>query len=347
MAGSHDLPSPTSPRRSRGFSLGGKSDRSHGSGRKSSLTETPEEKAKRTLHTKADPTLAMNEAQPADPDISNPTRPRYERPLETIRSFEAAIEGSYNNRRMSSLESNGGYSRPGSYYGMASIGKYSFRVEKLTWCCVIGGNANHNRYSDQGNYPYGRGSYSRPDSYVDNNYQGSQQYSPHYPYNQYRGQRPRQNGRMNSEYGYGGNAANFYPQQSYQRSNDNMTAGSGSNNTDQWGNSTDPSSVNSSMDRLQQQLQNGQKQESPQETYGFSGFGDSPQLDTSFQEHAAPKPPPHGGQNTYTNGANAYSQPPPPPSKNDTPESANNKGTLKKNGSEKRQSWFKKRFSRS
>lgn len=38
---------------------------------------------------------------PADPDLSNPTRPRLERPLDTIRSFEAAIYGSYNNNRAS------------------------------------------------------------------------------------------------------------------------------------------------------------------------------------------------------------------------------------------------------
>ena len=37
----------------------------------------------------------------ADPDASNPTRPRLERPLETIRSFEAAIDGTYNRRPMS------------------------------------------------------------------------------------------------------------------------------------------------------------------------------------------------------------------------------------------------------
>lgn len=37
----------------------------------------------------------------ADPDLSNPTRPRLERPLDTIRSFEAAIDGSYHGRRMS------------------------------------------------------------------------------------------------------------------------------------------------------------------------------------------------------------------------------------------------------
>jgi len=31
----------------------------------------------------------------ADPDRTNPTRPRMERPLDTIRSFEAAIESSH------------------------------------------------------------------------------------------------------------------------------------------------------------------------------------------------------------------------------------------------------------
>lgn len=36
---------------------------------------------------------------PADPDRSNPTRNRWERPLDTIRSFEAAIDGGYSNRR--------------------------------------------------------------------------------------------------------------------------------------------------------------------------------------------------------------------------------------------------------
>jgi len=31
----------------------------------------------------------------AEPDRSNPTRSRWERPLDTIRSFEAAIDGNY------------------------------------------------------------------------------------------------------------------------------------------------------------------------------------------------------------------------------------------------------------
>lgn len=35
---------------------------------------------------------------PADPDLSNPTRPRMERPLDTIRSFEKAIDAGYKRR---------------------------------------------------------------------------------------------------------------------------------------------------------------------------------------------------------------------------------------------------------
>src|SRR6187551_3247945 len=38
-------------------------------------------------------------AMAAEPDRSNPTRSRWERPLDTIRSFEAAIDGGYSNRR--------------------------------------------------------------------------------------------------------------------------------------------------------------------------------------------------------------------------------------------------------
>ena len=34
----------------------------------------------------------------ADPDRSNPTRSRWERPLDTIRSFEAAIDGGHNRK---------------------------------------------------------------------------------------------------------------------------------------------------------------------------------------------------------------------------------------------------------
>ena len=62
----------SSPRRSRGFSV--KSDNSHRSStsgqkshksHKSHLSESSEEKARRSLHTKADPLVAMNELQPS------------------------------------------------------------------------------------------------------------------------------------------------------------------------------------------------------------------------------------------------------------------------------------------
>lgn len=34
----------------------------------------------------------------AEPDLANPTRPRWERPLDTIRSFEKAIDSGYKRR---------------------------------------------------------------------------------------------------------------------------------------------------------------------------------------------------------------------------------------------------------
>ncbi|KAJ9256632.1 hypothetical protein DTO212C5_8996 [Paecilomyces variotii] len=82
-----------------------------------SRTSAGSKDLKVNLQTKANPVMAINEAQPAalafekstmaslsemqhrdakgnpitEPDISNPTRYRYERPLDTIRGFERAI----------------------------------------------------------------------------------------------------------------------------------------------------------------------------------------------------------------------------------------------------------------
>ncbi|KAL9032596.1 MAG: hypothetical protein Q9214_007896, partial [Letrouitia sp. 1 TL-2023] len=105
------------------------------------LTESPKEKASHRVTSKADPTKAMNEAQPvtqafekstleslrsmqhkdmhADPDRSNPTRSRLERPLDTIRSFEAAIDGSFARRPFSRAETYDGsnhHNRRSMYY---------------------------------------------------------------------------------------------------------------------------------------------------------------------------------------------------------------------------------------
>ncbi|GKZ32542.1 hypothetical protein AbraIFM66950_002033, partial [Aspergillus brasiliensis] len=54
-------------RQSRGFSLGAKSDRSQrssNSSKKLQITESSDEKHRRQLHSKADPMVAMSEAQP-------------------------------------------------------------------------------------------------------------------------------------------------------------------------------------------------------------------------------------------------------------------------------------------
>jgi HAMP domain-containing protein len=59
----------------------------------------------------------------ADPDKSNPTRNRWERPLDTIRSFEAAIEGGYSRKSMTRADTDSvaNWNRRSSYHpGMSS-----------------------------------------------------------------------------------------------------------------------------------------------------------------------------------------------------------------------------------
>lgn len=56
----------------------------------------------------------------AEPDKSNPTRSRWERPLDTIRSFEAAIDGPYGQRANTRPISEADWNRRGSYYATKS-----------------------------------------------------------------------------------------------------------------------------------------------------------------------------------------------------------------------------------
>ncbi|KAI9660182.1 MAG: hypothetical protein M1829_006518 [Trizodia sp. TS-e1964] len=265
---------------------------------KSSLSLRSNGSKREKLHTrrisgKADPTLAISEAEPsavasdksnmdssirniqhrdafgniiADPDRSNPTRSRWERPLDTIRSFEAAIDGRSRNRsfvpRNESSDALNGYNRRSAYSHNQ------------------GGHHNSNmRYGHTGFD--GRPGSSRPDSYADYH-----QRTPN-PYSQHRGLQQQYAQRMNyesqSSNNYHNNINNRDPQAVYaapilQQSYDTVTSGAGSGGshvTDQWGNSTDPSSENSSIDRnrLPPKPDLG-------ETYGFSGFGGAPNLQT-------------------------------------------------------------------
>ncbi|EAU38382.1 conserved hypothetical protein [Aspergillus terreus NIH2624] len=348
-----------SPRRSRGFSL--KSDKSHhssnsGSHHKVHLSESAEEKHRRTLHTKADPMVAMSEAQPmavaleksnlgnlramqhkdqfgnviTDPDLSNPTRPRLERPLDTIRSFEAAIYGTYTGR-------------PASY-------------------AKTGHNGYANRgYGEQEGYYNGRGTYSRPDSYVEGGYGAGPPPENYYPYNQMSGRpRPRHHPRMNSEH-YGNNASNGYAQNGYaqngygqngyHKSYENVTAASGSgSNTEPWGNSTDPSSVNSSIDQLQQQQRMDER--SVADNFGFQGFGPGPNLNGKVAASGG------AGPERIVLGNNQSSAPAtdsggpvgggPAPTTRRQLRKTNNVPTAAPAaaGDTKRKSWFKRRFSK-
>ncbi|KAK2865323.1 hypothetical protein FQN49_003696 [Arthroderma sp. PD_2] len=317
---------------------------------------TADRPSSRKMRTHADPTLAMNEEQPSiialqesslgqlrgvqhkdrfgniitEPDLSNPTRYRFERPLDTIKSFEAAIDGTYGGRRMSYArpdESTNGYSRPTSFFG--------------------GDRSNvHYQRGGYDSYHGSRGYQSRPESYVDG--YGNTDQSPYNYSNQRPPRAPRHAPRTNSDPNYFQNpASSYHPQPPYHNQNDNPNSnspsGSGNRSVDHWMNSTDPSSVNSSMDRLQQQLHQQPQGQSkyedhpqPVDTYGFTGFGTDPQLDQSqpsfLNQQRTPDSRPQ--ESLYK------PQPAPPtvPPKETAP--------VATPPDEKRKSWFKRRLSR-
>lgn len=173
----------------------------------------------------------------------------------------------------------------------------------------------------------------------------------YYPYNQNgngngngNGRRPRHTPRSSDQaYANGnGNGGQYaYQQQNYQRSYDNVTAmsGSGSGHTDSYGQSTDPSSLNSSMDQLQHHaLQQQRLDERAQVEYGYQGYGGGPNM--NGQGKSLPSPPAAvadpgwGGASSGAAPANGHLRKTP---------AANVKA--QENG-EKRKSWFKKRFSK-
>ncbi|RKF64091.1 hypothetical protein OnM2_021062 [Erysiphe neolycopersici] len=134
------------PRTKTGFSLrSSHSRKSSTSTSKVILHESHEEKEAHRLQSKADPSMAIVEVEPSEvasdtkttiapiraiqhrdnygnlitePDRSNPTRNRWERPLDTIRSFEAAIDGSYS--RKSQIRNDSNAMKRSSYYATGS-----------------------------------------------------------------------------------------------------------------------------------------------------------------------------------------------------------------------------------
>ncbi len=192
----------------------------------------------------------------------------------------------------------------------------------------------------------------RPDSYIDNYASQNQSSNMRRP-------APRAN---SDPVLYGNNNQNNYPLPAYSHSYD--TGGSSSANeshgTDQWGNFTDPSSENSSIDRAQQ---------APKpdlgEVYGFNGFGGAPQFQGPIlEEHGQGAPtygqPGYGQVQTMPGRAQAYqgneaSTGPTPPTHNFSTKTTTRKPielgnsattTLSSSPSnKKRMSWIQRRFS--
>ena len=221
------------------------------------------------------------------------------------------------------------------------------------------GNSQQRFPVDGGGYYGNRVPPSRPDSYIDN-------------YANPNGQRDgrRFGPRNHSDPAlYGQNSQAVYPSHGYQQSYDTVTSasGTGSHATDQWGNSTDPSSENSSIDRIQQQ-----PKPDLGEAYGFSGFGGAPQFSGPILEEHGHDSPSYGqpgyGQSQRTPGIGYPYQgniAPPAPPPHAVPKEYVQRAPIKLGSQsgrvrdfdaprfsgrpetgEKRQSWLKRRFSK-
>ncbi|KAK5077515.1 hypothetical protein LTR70_009593 [Exophiala xenobiotica] len=227
-----------------------KSSRSWGD--KLELTESARDK--RRLEAKSDPTNPLHEAQPGqvalehsnledirvgqykdwegnvitDPDRSNPTRPRMERPLDTIRAFNAAAEGTSSRRssyqRPPSFSGwENGPAQRGSNYGPPN-GMYS--QSGRPGPRSVSGGSGYYRHSSYG--------YMRPDSFPEEG--GPVQQGPPRPPHMRHPSQP-----------YMQPDDSPTSAHSHQPSYETMTSGS-----DEMSKSTNPSSQNSSYDQLHQ-----------------------------------------------------------------------------------------------
>lgn len=230
---------------------------------------------------------------------------------------------------------------------------------------LVGNNQSRAQLEGGGGYYSNRGSrmaLDRPDSYVDG-YGAQPQHG--------QGRPVRQHPRMNSEpmlYGNGKQPANLYVH-GYHQSHDTVTSGTGSHQTEPWGNSTDPSSENSSVDRINT-IPKANEPSSLAEGYGMIGFGGNQQY--QLEEYGVPQQPQsaygrgHGngpagptgqmgsqGMARYQNMPQDSRPLPPPkevrraPIKLDAPPGSalTRQESRQSSTGGKRKSWFKRRFS--
>ncbi|KAI0523782.1 hypothetical protein F5B22DRAFT_417062 [Xylaria bambusicola] len=310
--------------RSRAFSF--RSDKSqksaNGQAHKTNLIETSAEKEAHRLHGKADPRMALNEREPAmeaqtvsdrpalrsiqhkdlmgnlitDPDRSNPTRSRWERPLDTIRSFEAAIDGGYNRKSVyrPDSESLANWNRRSSYYGSEQHRGPQPRLSHMS----------HTVRPDNGRAPqeswYGR--QNRTDGGMNDQRQSVMMGSSRDSYYEGFDGGPYNNGgpsmgarnkypRNHSEPYLNGHERNVYPMPNNHRSYETVASGTGTGSMGEpVGYQTDPtSSENSSIDR-----RSPPKRQESMNDYGIS-FGQSPSYQApglGIGKNGAEQPPP-------------------------------------------------------
>ncbi|KAG0650917.1 Uncharacterized protein D0Z07_2759 [Hyphodiscus hymeniophilus] len=343
------------------------SHKSSGSAGKIDLHETHQEKESHRLQSKADPSMAITEAEPckylhaaapavareasslspiraiqhrdnqgnpiADPDRSNPTRSRWERPLDTIRSFEAAIDGGYSRKSLMRTDSDtqSNYNRRSSYYGGTQV-----TTEERPRYPPGGyyGGARASSYRSESTHMDGRGNgMTRPESYYNGAESGA---GPSNSYHPNRARYPRT--ASEPHFGAGGGV---YPPNGNPQSYETVTTGSGSSG-DPIGYSTDPSSENSSLDRI------APLPREPPETYGLAGFGNTPQygLNEQYVSNGGPVQQGNGYQNQGRPSLPRKESAPRVPIKLGA---TSGNAVLEKKPSvgEKRKSWFGKRFSKS
>jgi hypothetical protein len=327
---------------------------------KGHLSATAAEKESKRIRSKADPSLAINEAEPAeiaamsetslaplrsiahkdangnpiaDPDKSNPTRNRWERPLDTIRSFEAAIEGGYSRKSMTRADTDSvanwnrrssyhpgganGHNRPDSFYG-GSRPVSTFRPD-----------VNHYDYNGQGT--------ARSSVYEVHGYNGGHQGGHGYANGRQR--QPRMYSEPSNYNNPRGRDSNGYHLSHQDRSYETVTSAATSGSSDPAGYQTDPtSSDNSSIER-----RSPAKRPEPVNDYGI-GFSQSQNYqDPSFSvgvgqsgHHPLPQTPAGVSYDARNNAV----------PRKEAPTLLKRQPTQQSVATEKRKSWFSRRFSK-
>lgn len=251
-----------------------------------------------------------------EPDLSNPTRSRWERPLDTIRSFERAIDGDYQRRTISRGPSE--FDREAQYTSRRSsyIGGYN----------GAGTNSRNGYYSN------------RPESYYDS-YGGA----PPAPRARFsRGISEGGMGRHHINNGYGPSSQLGYNNGSHE----------GSDSTGPWGDSTVPSSQNSSFERLSGAAKHGQ---SPEHNYGTHDSYTAAPINEEIDDYGIPARSPQKGAMNYGSPippAHAEKVPSQPiklggSTSNPLEHQGGQLPTTARPAPEKRQSWLSRRFSKS